>query len=117
MLNLNHKKLDVWVKSKTLVVCCRKISNLFPKYEQYNLTSQLNRAALSVSNNIAEGAARRSTAERRRFFEIARSSVVEVDNCIEIAFELKYANPNNIGELETLAEDIFKMLTGLINKT
>jgi four helix bundle protein len=67
-----------------------------PKDELFNLSSQIKRAALSVSNNIAEGAARKSAAERKRFYEIARSSTVEVDNCLEVILISDYLTRNEI---------------------
>lgn len=58
MLKLNNKKLTVWVKSIQLVKIIYSITNRFPREELYGLTSQLRRASVSVSSNIAEGAAR-----------------------------------------------------------
>src|SRR6476646_4730638 len=79
MLNLSHKQLDVYQISLKLVKEVYNATKQFPKEEQYVLTSQLRRAAISVSSNIAEGAARRSKREKRRFYEISRSSLVEID--------------------------------------
>jgi four helix bundle protein len=116
LLQLSHKKLDAWKYSILLIVEVRKIVLHFPDDEKYVLTSQIRRAALSISNNIAEGAARKTNAEKRRFFEISRSSLVEVDNCIEVALALQYISNINIEILITYMETIFKTLTGLINK-
>ena len=85
MLNLNHKNLDVWRASINFTTVIYNLTNNFPKSEVYGLSSQLRRAAVSVSSNIAEGAARKSKIERIRFFEMARSSLVEIDTQLEIS--------------------------------
>jgi len=79
MLKLNHKKLEVWKASIELVTDIYRITNSFPISELYGLVNQVRRAAISVPSNISEGAARKSAAERRRFFEISRSSLSEID--------------------------------------
>ncbi len=79
------------------------------------MVSQLRRAALSVHLNVAEGSSRRTEADRKRFFEIARGSVIEVDTVLDLAVELEYCTPE---ELTTLGECIlnaFKLLPGLIS--
>jgi four helix bundle protein len=73
MLLLDHKKLDVWKFSMEILKEVYQISKKFPAEEKYNLTSQIRRAALSISNNIAEGAARISKSEKKRFYEVSRS--------------------------------------------
>src|SRR6266536_2744771 len=90
------------------------ITKIFPPEERFNLTQQIRRAAISVHLNIAEGASRKSEAERKRFYEIARGSVIEIDSAIEIAYKLGYCK---IEELKNLGDHIigcFKMLTGMI---
>lgn len=116
MLELNHKKLEVWKKSMEIIKEVYKISGSFPLEEKYNLTSQIRRAALSISNNIAEGAARISKTEKKRFYEISRSSLVEVDNCLEAALRLQLISDKTLEELSKLMESELKMLTSLIGK-
>ena len=65
-----------------------------PPHERYNLTQQIRRAAVSVILNIGEGASRKSKLERRRFYEIARGSLVEIDAAIEIAVNLTFTTPD-----------------------
>ena len=117
MLNLNHKKLKAWQLAillyKEILLLVRKL----PKEEQFNLISQIKRAALSVSNNTAEGAARKSAAERRRFYEVARSSDVEVDNCLEVMLAADYLPKEDIAIAEDLVEQIFKLLSKMIDNT
>ena len=116
MLNLSHKKLDVYVIAMKLVKEVYRITKGFPAEERYVLTSQLRRAAISVCSNIAEGSSRRTKPEKRRFFEISRSSVVEIDTQIEISLVIEYLRKNEIAELEAYLERVFMMLTKLMDK-
>jgi len=110
MLNLSHKKLDVWKLGIKLVSLVYDLTNRYPKEELYGITSQMRRAAVSVPNNIAEGSARNSTKERIRFYEIARSSLVEIDNLLEVSMELKYATSEELSLInETINEDFAKL--------
>lgn len=116
MLKLAHKKLDVWKKSLVLVAEVYKLTQSFPREEQFGLSSQLRRASVSVISNIAEGFARSSEIETKRFLEISRSSLVEVDTQIEIALKLNYLNEKDIIDLIESSNHIFAMLTNLIKK-
>lgn len=80
------------------------------------MISQIRRAALSVHLNIAEGASRRSAAERKRYFEISRGSIVEIDAALDIAKELNYIKNYNTENLGIQLTKCFRLLTGLINK-
>jgi four helix bundle protein len=115
MLNLSHKKLDVYQYSLNLVKLVYSITNSFPKEEQYLLTVQLRRAVISVCSNIAEGAARASKIEKKRFYEVARSSIVEIDTQMGIAILLNYTNKEKITELESQVQSIFRMLSKMID--
>lgn len=80
------------------------------------MVQQIRRAALSVHLNIAEGCSRKSAADRKRFFEIARGSVIEIDAAIGIANRLTYAT---LEQLQPLGEKIiktFKILSGMIGR-
>lgn len=115
MLNLSHKNLEVYKISLLIVKEVYRHTKVFPKDELFNLVSQLRRAAISVSSNIAEGAARISQKEKKRFYEIARSSSVEVDTQLEISILLKYLKPEEIKDLEKALESVFKMLSKMIS--
>lgn len=114
MLQLSHKKLKVYEFALDLVTEVYKHTKSYPKEEQFVLVSQLRRAAISVCSNIAEGAARRSKIEKRRFYEISRSSLVEVDTQIEISLVLEYLKRNEITKLEEYLESVFRMLSKMI---
>jgi four helix bundle protein len=113
-LQLAHTKIGVFQKSKQLVLECYKLTREFPSDEKFAMVQQIRRAALSVHLNIAEGSSRKSAAERKRFFEIARGSVIEIDTAIEIAFELEYISLPEIKVLGENIVDCFKQLSGLM---
>ena len=116
MLKLNHKNLDVWRLAIKFVSRIYKITAKYPKEELFGLTSQTRRAAISISANIAEGASRKSLTERKRFFEISRSSLVEVDTHIEIAKELEFLGEKVLSELEKDLNELFAKLSNFIKK-
>src|SRR5262250_1132405 len=113
-LTLNHQKLDIYGVSRLFVCKCYKFTKSLPTEEKFGMITQIRRAALSVHLNIAEGASRKSAQERKRYFEIARGSVIEIDAALDIADDLRYLSKP---ELKTLGESLikcFKILTGLI---
>ncbi|MBK7979604.1 MAG: four helix bundle protein [Ignavibacteriae bacterium] len=93
MSRLNHNKLEVYIKSSELVKLVYQLTNFFSNSELYGLTSQIRRSAISVISNLSEVASRKSELDRKRFYEISRSSFVELDTQIEIAFSLGFINP------------------------
>jgi four helix bundle protein len=114
MLKLAHKELDVWKLSKQLVVEVYQITRSFPKEELFGITNQLRRASVSVISNIAEGSARKSGIERKRFYEISRSSIVEIDTQLEISLILGYIKPNDLNTIEKVINHLFAMISNLI---
>ncbi len=113
-LNLAHTKLDVFITGKQLVLSCYKLSKLLPQDERFNMTQQLRRAALSVQLNIAEDSSRKSDIERRRYYEISRGSVVEVDTILDIAAELEYVKKEDVAETGILIIKTFQMISKMI---
>lgn len=114
-LKLNHQKLNVYQASRKFLLECYKLAQALPSDEKFAMVSQIRRAALSVHLNIAEGSSRKSQAERKRFYEIARGSIIEIDAALDIAHDLGYLKNANT---EILGEEMiscFKLLTGLIN--
>src|SRR6476620_6836232 len=89
-IQLNHQKLQVYSSSIRLITECYKFTQQLPAEERFALVTQIRRAALSVHLNIAEGASRNSRIERKRFFEIARGSVIEIDAAFDVAKHLGY---------------------------
>lgn len=114
MLQLSHKKLDVYKITLILIKEIYIITKEFPDAEKFGLITQLRRASVSVCSNIAEGSSRKTDAEKRRFLEISRSSLVEIDTQIEIALMLNYVKKENITELENCISRVFQMLSKMI---
>lgn len=115
-LELSHTRLSAYQHSKLLILECYRITSDFPDCEKFAMTQQIRRAALSVHLNLAEGASRKSETERRRFFEIARGSLIEIDTAFDIALSLTYINNEKLNNLSKLIIMTFKLLTGLIGK-
>ncbi|MEZ4688754.1 MAG: four helix bundle protein [Ignavibacteria bacterium] len=115
MLNLGHKKLEVWKLSIDLIKFIYKTTESFPKSELFGITSQLRRASVSIASNIAEGCARKSLQERKRFFEISRSSLVEVDTQLEICKELNYMSEYTEISINKSLNLLFAKLSKFIN--
>jgi four helix bundle protein len=115
MLVLSHKKLDVYILSLQLVKNIYQVTGKFPPDEKYTLVNQLRRAAISVCSNIAEGAARRSKQEKKRFYEIARSSAVEIDTQLEIALLLDYVQIMEVTDMSKNLESVFRILSKMID--
>ena len=114
MLDLSHKNLEVYKIALLFVKEVYTVTKLLPKDELYGLVSQLRRAAVSVSSNLAEGAARKSPREKKRFYEISRSSLVEVDTQIEICMLLEFVKKENLIDLGKYSESVFRMLSKMI---
>ena len=91
-LELAHTKLDVFKISREFVLSCYKETVSFPSDERFAMIQQIRRAALSVHLNVAEGCSRKSAVERKRFYEIARGSVIEIDTAFKIAVNLGYTS-------------------------
>jgi four helix bundle protein len=89
-LQLNHQKLEMFSASKEFVLECYKASKYLPNDERFGMVAQIRRAALSVHLNLAEGCSRKSSTERKRFYEIARGSLIEIDAALDIAMKLDY---------------------------
>lgn len=113
-LKLNHQKLDVYQASRKLVAECYKLSNQLPSEEKFGMISQIRRAALSVHLNIAEGASRKSETERKRYYEISRGSLIEIDAALDVANDLDFLKNFNSEILGEAMITCFKLLTGLI---
>ena len=85
-----------------------------PTEEKFNMVQQIRRAALSVKLNLAEGCSRKSTIERKRYFTIARGSVIEIDAALETAVDLSYITAGDLEKTGKLLNDCFAMLSKMI---
>ena len=108
----NFRNLKIYQRSIAFSIDIYKISRCFPKEEIYGITSQIRRAAISISLNIAEGSGNNSEKEFQRFLEIALRSAYEVMACLEIALKLTYCNKEDFDKLSAEADEIAAMITG-----
>ncbi len=113
MRTSSYRDLEVWNKSMDLVVRCYETARAFPASEQYGLTSQVQRAAVSVPANIAEGQAREHKKEFLHHLSIAHGSVAELETHIEIARRVGYLESDAAQNLFTQTEEVGKMINGL----
>jgi len=87
---------------------------LFPAEEKFNMVEQVRRAGFSGYLNIAGGCSRKSLAERRRFFEISRGPIIEIDAVLNLCIELNSGTKENIQKLGELMQRTFSMLTKML---
>lgn len=108
-----YRDLLVWQKSMALAKRVYLLTGSFPTEEKFGLISQMRRAAVSVPSNIAEGQARKSTAEFVQFICVAEGSLSELDTQLQLSVDLGFSKPSQVAEaFEGLAE-IKRMLNGL----
>lgn len=107
-----HKDLEVWQKSMDLVVAIYNLAASFPKTETYGLASQMQRAAVSIPSNIAEGHGLKQTQAFLRHLATANGSLTELETQLEIASRLGYLNMESTTLIEK-AHEVGRMLAGL----
>ncbi|MBO7645680.1 MAG: four helix bundle protein [Prevotella sp.] len=115
MNDFYYRKLTVYHKALELVKKIYAITESFPTIEQYGLTNQIQRAAISIPSNIAEGMGRFSNKERTHFLEIANGSLMEVMCQLEVSLLLGYISQKDFNEMEIFISETTKMLVGLRN--
>lgn len=108
-----HEKLDLWKRSIDFVVAIYRLTDNFPKEEKFGLTSQLRRAAVSVAANVAEGAAKTSTKDFRRYLSNSQGSASEIETELQIALRLNYVDEADFKVLSKDLDDVGRMITGL----
>ena len=112
----DFREIKAWQKAHALVLFCYKLTNKLPKEEKFGLTSQIRRAAVSISTNIVEGNSRNSDTEFRRFINISESSAAELEYLFLLCNDLNLITPdeNRFGSESSI--EIRKMLAGLKKK-
>lgn len=111
----SYKDLIVWQKSIALVTSIYELSKTFPSEEKFGVVSQLNRAAVSIPSNIAEGWGRESSKNYLQFLKIARGSVMETETLLVISKNLNFINDTQFSSITNEVEEVSKILQGLIN--
>ena len=100
------RDLLVWQKSMNFVTQVYKISKSFPPEENFGLTSQIRRCAVSIPSNISEGYGRESLNDYLRFLNIAMASLFELQTQLEIAYNLEYVDKNDFENLYESSREI-----------
>lgn len=114
-MSFKFETLKIWKESVNFAKDIYILTNKFPKKEQFGLANQLNRAAVSISLNIAEGTGRNSDADLSRFIQVAIGSLYEVVTIINISLNQKYLSQNEFDVLYKRCEEISKMLHAFRN--
>ena len=106
--------LLVWQRAMEMTVSIYDATRSFPRDERYGLISQLRRASVSVTSNIAEGRGRISKGEFRQFLGIAQGANYEVQTQLLVARQLKMGKPEQLNQAEKLSVEVGKMLSAFI---
>lgn len=121
---MNEKKkiklftdLDTWQEGHKLVLMTYKITKDFPKEETYCLITQLRRASISITSNIAEGFSRKSYQDKIRFYCMSLGSTTEIQNQLIVSRDLKYITSKIYNTIYQQSIKVHKLLNGLIKKS
>jgi four helix bundle protein len=113
MALIGYRDLPVWQKAVDLAEVVYDLTGRFPKSERFGITSQMRRAAVSVSSNIAEGSGRGTTPDLRRFLSYSRGSVKETESLVLVSTRVRLASPDEIERILGLTDEISRMTAGL----
>jgi four helix bundle protein len=108
-----YRDLLVWQKAVDLIEEIYRLSRLLPPEERFVLSDQLRRAALSVSNNIAEGSGRGTTPDLRNFLSTARGSVKETESMLLVSERLRFLKASQTAKALALTDEVSRMLWSL----
>lgn len=109
--------LYTWQSAHKLAIAVYRITKSFPKEELYGLTSQMRRAAVSVTSNIAEGFERQNQKEKIQFYYLAQGSLAELKNQLILSKDVDYINLHQQQVIMDLLDESFRLLKGLIRKS
>ena len=108
--------LIIWQKGIELSVEIYRVTSKFPKHEVFGLSSQLNRASISIPSNIAEGFGRQSPTEFKRFLKISLGSLLELKTQIIISERLCYLDKNETERIIVIVEEISKITHAILKR-
>jgi four helix bundle protein len=112
----NYKDLIVWQKAHALFLYIYKQTVDFPKAEQFNLTSQIRRAATSIPTNLAEGCGKYSQVDFANYLQVALGSANEVEYLALLAHEIGYLKNESYRKLDAQVNEVRAMIIGLVTK-
>ena len=112
----SYRDLRVWQKAMALVVESYRVAKLLPKSETYGLIGQIQRAAVSIPANIAEGHGREHLGDYIRHLSVANGSLMELETHFLISVELEYLTRDQIAQAMSMTAEVGRMLTGLTRK-
>ncbi len=109
--------LEVWKEAHKLALLVYELTKNFPKEEIFGLISQLRRAAVSITSNIAEGFSRQSYKEKIQFYFMARGSLVELQSQLLISRDVQYLTSGNFNKISQQSIIVHKLLNAFIKKS
>jgi four helix bundle protein len=112
----SYRDLVVWQKAMELAVQTYRLCRLLPGTERFGLVSQLQRAAVAIPANLAEGHERRSRGDYRRYVSVALGSLAEVETHLELVHRLEFASSEATQGIELLAAEVGRMLSALLRR-
>jgi four helix bundle protein len=115
MIN-SYKDLLVWQRSMDLVEAVYRVTARLPASEQFGLTAQMRRSAISIPSNLAEGYGRQATGEYRHHLSFSRGSLLELETQAMLCLRLKYLTEDQLNPILKEIAEISKMLGSLISK-
>lgn len=112
----SYRDLKVWQKAVDLAVDCYRLTGRFPRSEMYGLTSQIQRSAVSVPANIAEGHGRDHLGDYLHHLSTANGSLMELETHLLIAVRLTYLRSEDLKPVLLQTAEVGRMLNGLTSK-
>lgn len=114
-MNKDYTDLEVWQECRKLTNHIYGLTKSFPKDEQFGLTNQIRRAAVSVASNIAEGCGRQTSKETINFLHISRGSLYELETQSFVAFDQEYISKQHFEDVFSKIQTCKRLLNGFIN--
>lgn len=112
----SYRDLHVWQKSMDLVALCHGATRRFPASERFGLTQEIQQAAIAIPANIAAGHGLRGKGEYLHHLTVAKGSLARLETLFLIAHDLKFAPDETTQEVAVMADDVGRMLYGLMQK-
>ncbi|MFB6212890.1 MAG: four helix bundle protein [Candidatus Magasanikbacteria bacterium] len=109
--------LKAWEKGHNLVISIYDVVSNFPKSEEFGLSSQMRRAVVSITSNIAEGFSRKSYKEKVNFYSMSLGSTTELQNQLLVAKDVGYLSKSDFEELSNKTVEVHKLINGLIKSS